>query len=265
MTIMAVTGGIVFVAGVDLVLFSCLFCLGALPLLAPLFYLAAGWSISYGTSMYIAVACFLGLVFAAVVSWLADLQVSLGAPVLVTLALISGLMAGPFVFQKLNPYQRKRITSFLQPEADPKGSGYNLIQSRIAIGSGGLTGKGLLRGSQNVLGFLPHKHTDFIFSVLGEEFGFVGVSALIGTLVFLLFRCIVISFSAADNFSMLVGVGITCMFTFHFLVNIGMTIGLMPITGLPLLMVSYGGSSLLTSMFCIGILTNISINSTNLT
>jgi len=107
---------------------------------------------------------------------------------------------------------------------------------------------------------LPHKHTDFIFSVLGEECGFAGVAGLIACIALLLFRTIAIAFQSDDIFGTYVAVGIACMFAFHFLVNIGMTIGLMPITGLPLLMVSYGGSSLLTSLFCIGLLLNISIS-----
>ena len=260
MTIMAVTGGIVFIAGVDLLLFTCLFCLGGLPLLAPLFYLALGWEISIESSMYVSVVCALLMLLLAVISRVADLQIPMGTPLLVTLALIGGLMAAPFVFGRLNPYQRKRVTSFLQPEADPRGAGYNLIQSRIAIGSGGLTGKGIFKGSQNVLGFLPHKHTDFIFSVLGEECGFAGIAGLIACICVFLFRAITIAFQARDSFGRFVAIGIVCMFAFHFLVNIGMTIGLMPITGLPLLMVSYGGSSLLTALFCVGLLLNISMS-----
>lgn len=259
MTIMAITAGIVFIAGINLVLFTCLFCLGAVPLLAPLFYLALGWDISFESSLYVSISCALLMLVFAVISRVADLQIPIGAPILVTIALIGGLMAAPLVFNKLNPYQRRRLTSFLQPEADPRGAGYNLIQSRIAIGSGGLAGKGVFKGSQNVLGFLPHKHTDFIFSVLGEECGFMGIASLISCIGLLLFRAIVIAFQAKDNFGKFVAIGVACMFAFHFLVNIGMTIGLMPITGLPLLLVSYGGSSLITAMFCIGLLLNISL------
>jgi rod shape determining protein RodA len=259
MTIMAITGGIVFVAGIDLVLMTCLFCLGGVPLLCPLLCVMMGWPVTLQSVGPLAAGIFLLFLLVAVVARLARLNVSLIAPLLITLALIGGILASPLIFNKLNPYQRLRLTSFLQPEADPRGSGYNLIQSMIAIGSGGFWGKGLYRGSQNVLGFLPHKHTDFIFSVLGEECGFWGIALLIGGLAVVMARSLMIATSARDNFGTFVCVGVSSMFAFHFLVNIGMTVGMMPITGLPLLFVSYGGSALLSTMFCVGLLLNISL------
>lgn len=259
MAVTAITGGIVFVAGMDWVLMACLFCLGAVPLACPLVCIGLDWPVTHASVVPLALGIVLLFALVAVVARLGRMPIPLLTPLLICLALVAGILASPVVFHKLNPYQRQRLTSFLQPDADPRGSGYNLIQSMIAIGSGGLTGKGLYRGSQNVLGFLPHKHTDFIFSVLGEEWGFWGVVLLVLLIVLLLARSLLIAAAARDAFGTFVAVGITSMFAFHFLVNIGMTLGMMPITGLPLLFVSYGGSALMSAMFCVGLLLNVSL------
>ena len=158
----------------------------------------------------------------------------------------------------LPEHAKERIDVFLNPESDPRGSGYNIIQSKIAIGSGGLTGMGLLKGNQTQLGFLYPKTTDFIYSVIGEEMGFIVAGAIILLYVYLITKCIYIAKTAKDRAGSLIAIGITGIFLFHVLENIGMVMGLLPITGVPLPFISYGGSSLITNFICIGLLLNIS-------
>ncbi len=154
-------------------------------------------------------------------------------------------------------YQLMRLIVFLDPSLDPQNYGYNIIQSQIAIGSGGLYGKGLFSGTQTRLNFLPEQHTDFIFSVVAEELGFIGSMVVLFLFFLLLWKGIEIISQAKDRFGILIAGGVVFMFTFHILENIGMTIGMMPITGIPLPFLSYGGSSLLTNMLAIGLLLNI--------
>ena len=158
----------------------------------------------------------------------------------------------------LNPTQQERIKVFIDPSLDPLGSGYNAIQSKIAVGSGMVTGTGLLQGAQTQFGYLPIKSTDFIFSVISEELGFVASVGVILLFVILIIRLIRISRNAKDDFASLMVIGITGMIFFHFVQNIGMTIGLLPITGVPLPFVSYGGSSLITNGLAIAIALNVS-------
>lgn len=158
----------------------------------------------------------------------------------------------------LNPTQQERIKVFINPELDPLGSGYNAIQSKIAVGAGMIFGTGILNGAQTQNGYLPIKSTDFIFSVISEEMGFIISTLVIVIYVILLIRIIRISKNARDDFSSFMVIGIAGMFFFHFVQNIGMTIGLLPITGVPLPFVSYGGSSMITSGMAIGIALNIS-------
>lgn len=175
----------------------------------------------------------------------------------------TNILAGittPYVFNRLEPYQQKRITTIFNPEADPLGSGYQIIHSKIAIGSGGLFGKGLNRGEFTQLGFLPHAHTDFIFSVVCEELGFFGSLAVIGGLFFIVYRGIMIATEVKNTFLSITAVGIATVFAFHMLVNIGMVIGIMPVTGLPLPFLSYGGSSCLTNALMVGLLLNFRVN-----
>ena len=157
----------------------------------------------------------------------------------------------------LHDYQKARILTFLDPESDPLGAGWNIIQSKIAIGSGGPTGRGFLQGTQTNYEFLPVAHTDFIFSVIGEEFGFLGGAVILFLFLFIICRCLHIAHLANSRFSSLLAVGLASMLTFHVFVNVGMTIGVMPITGLPLPFLSYGGSSLLTNCFAVGLLLHI--------
>ena len=171
------------------------------------------------------------------------------------LALVAAATAfSPFV---LKAYQRQRLLVFLHPDTDPQGAGWSLTQSKIAIGSGQLLGKGLFHGTQTQLGFVPEHQTDFIFAVVGEELGFVGATLLIGLYAALLGLSMLAVAAARDRYGLLIAVGIVAMFLFQVLINIGMTIGIMPITGIPLPFISYGGSSLITCFMAVGVLLNI--------
>ncbi|MBN1521995.1 MAG: rod shape-determining protein RodA, partial [Candidatus Aureabacteria bacterium] len=172
-------------------------------------------------------------------------------------SVVLGLVAAPFLWMRLAQYQKDRLLTFINPNADPTGSGYTLLQSKVAIGSGGFYGKGWFHGTQTQLGFLPEKHTDFIFSVLGEEWGFVGSAVVISLYFILLYICMSIASRAGSVYGKVAAVGISVMLFTHVFINTAMTVGLMPITGLPLPFMSYGGSSLLTSFIAIGLLLNI--------
>lgn len=157
----------------------------------------------------------------------------------------------------LKPYQKQRITTFLEPERDKKEAGYQIYQSKIAIGSGGVWGKGYLRGTQSQLKFVPEQHTDFIFSVLAEETGFIGVMAVMGLYLGLILSFITTAATARDKLGLFIATGFVFLFSFHFFVNVGMVVGLMPTTGIPLPLFSYGGSSLLSFYIGIGIVMSI--------
>ncbi|MDQ3697119.1 MAG: rod shape-determining protein RodA [Gemmatimonadota bacterium] len=171
--------------------------------------------------------------------------------------LATGVVA-PKLWEALAPYQRNRLLVFLDPSIDPRASGWHVIQSQVAIGSGGLFGKGFLDGTQKRLSFLPAQHTDFIFSVVGEELGFIGVMLALSLFLLLLLRAVRIAEHASDSFSSLVAFGLAIGWLVHIVVNIGMTLNLMPITGIPLPFFSYGGSFLLASWLAVGILLRIS-------
>ncbi|MDH5580792.1 MAG: rod shape-determining protein RodA [Bdellovibrionales bacterium] len=180
--------------------------------------------------------------------------------ILAIIGLISGI--GMYNFG-LKDYQRKRILTFLNPDQDARGSGYNAIQSKIAIGSGRFSGKGFQKSSQASLNYLPENHTDFVFAIFNEEHGFVGAFFLIAIYVALLFRFIWLCQSVPRIFESIVVIGMMSIFFWHILINMGMVTGLLPIVGLPLPFMSYGGSSLLTFGICLGLATSIS-NSRNL-
>lgn len=150
-----------------------------------------------------------------------------------------------------------RLLVLFNPNVDPYGSGYHVIQSKISIGSGGFIGQGLFSGTQSQLDFLPENHTDFIFSVIGEELGFVGSIFVIFLYFLLLYRTLVIAKSSEDIFGSLLACGIFSMWLFQVFINVGMTLGIMPVTGIPLPFMSYGGSALLMNLFCVGILMNV--------
>ncbi len=177
---------------------------------------------------------------------------------------VLGLVSGGLMYQfGLKEYQRKRIVTFLNPGSDARGSGYNAIQSKIAIGSGKFFGKGYLKSSQASLNYLPENHTDFVFSIFNEEHGFVGSMFLISLYLLLFFRFIWLAQSVPRMFDSIVVIGLMALFFWHTFINMGMVMGLMPIVGLPLPLMSYGGSSLLTFGICAGIATSIS-NARNL-
>jgi rod shape determining protein RodA len=157
----------------------------------------------------------------------------------------------------LRTYQRNRLLVFIDPSLDPRDAGYNLAQSKIAIGSGGLTGKGLRSGTQSRLNFIPERHTDFIFSVLGEQRGFLGAIMLLGAYLALLASALSISTSSRDLFGALIAAGLIAMWLFQVLENVGMTIGVMPITGIPLPFMSYGSSAMITNLAGVGMLLSI--------
>jgi rod shape determining protein RodA len=168
-----------------------------------------------------------------------------------------GLVALPFLWRMLAGYQRNRIMTFLDPQRDPLGAGYHVTQSKIAIGSGGIFGKGFLRGTQSQLQFLPEHHTDFAFSVLAEEWGFVGCLALLGLFFLLLMYGIQVAYRAGDSVGRLLALGVVAFFFWPIIINIGMTLGLVPVVGVALPFISYGGSALITSMMAVGLLVNV--------
>jgi len=176
------------------------------------------------------------------------------------LFILSSALTGSLYFAwnyLLIAYQKRRILTLFNPESDPLGSGYHIIQSKIAIGSGGFTGKGIVRGSQSQLDFVPEQSTDFIFSVLAEELGFLGFILLVLIYSLIIFRCMSLSLKCEDNFSRLLGASLTFVFFTYIFVNIGMVSGLLPVVGVPLPLVSYGGSSLITLMASFGIIMSI--------
>ncbi len=177
----------------------------------------------------------------------------------IMIILLVGLLSGTVMYQfGLKEYQRKRIMTFIDPQSDAKGSGYNAIQSGIAIGSGQFLGKGFKKSSQVSLNYLPENHTDFVFSVFNEEHGFFGAMIVIALYVFLFFRFIWLATTVQRIFDSIVAIGLMSIFFWHTIINMGMVTGLLPIVGLPLPLMSYGGSSIMTFMICCGIVTSIS-------
>lgn len=160
----------------------------------------------------------------------------------------------PLIWNRFHDYQKLRILTFLDPGRDPQGAGYQILQSKVAIGSGGILGKGFLQGSQTKLAFLPMQHTDFVFTVVGEELGLLGALVILALFIFLIVRGILIAKKARNTFASFAAIGITTIFAFQMLVNIGMVLGIMPVTGLPLPFLSYGGSSMLLSWIGVGVL-----------
>ena len=201
----------------------------------------------------IALVVVLFLTRASIWDWLLVLGVNIAVGVAV-----------PFIWSMLKSYQKLRIIAFLNPGADPHGAGYHSLQSKIALGSGGLFGCGFMRGSQTQLQFIPEQHSYFIFSVIGEEFGFIGAAVVLALFAIVLWRCFVIAGNAEDVFGSLLASGIAVMTCFHIVANIGMTLGLIPVVGMPLPFVSFGGSSLLMNMIALGILQNVCMRRTKL-
>jgi rod shape determining protein RodA len=200
------------------------------------------------------------LVLLAILS--AQLYLGLGNLLDFLIYAVTGIVGAAYVIGSkhiLKPFQKARLLVFLDPKLDPQGSGYSLNQSKIAVGNGGLFGKGLYHGTQTQLNFVPEHSTDFIFTVLGEELGFLGALLLIGLYSVVLVCGVRAMFAARDRFGFLLAGGLVTMIFFHIVVNIGMTVGIMPITGIPLPFVSYGGSAILTDYAAVGILLNIAM------
>ena len=164
----------------------------------------------------------------------------------------------PFLWQHMKPYQKQRVFSFLDPNQDPLGAGYHMIQAKITVGSGMLWGKGFLQGTQNRLDFLPEKHTDFIFAVVAEEWGFVGATILLVLYGALMAKLLAIAWQARDRFGFCLAIGAVSVVFWQLLINLGMNIGVLPVVGVPLPLLSYGGSSLLTVMMSLGLALNVS-------
>lgn len=170
-----------------------------------------------------------------------------------------------YLYNALSPHQQKRIQSFIDPNTDPLGAGYNTIQAKVAIGSGGLFGKGFLQGNQTQLQYIPEQWTDFIYCVIGEEFGFIGSIIVLILFLYLFLRLLKIASTTKDEFLSLTIIGILSVYIIHYLINIGMVVGILPVIGIPLPFVSYGGSSLLVNMFMLGIIANVYRNRKNFT
>ena len=206
-----------------------------------------------GTSL-VFMAIFFGMVIACGIRW----RILVGI-------ILTGIASFPILWNYvLKEYQKTRLYVFIDPNIDPLGSGYHIIQSKIAIGSGMLFGKGIFQGTQSQLNFLPENHTDFIFAVVGEEFGFIGATILLLLYLILMMRGIKIAKEAGDMFGRLLAVGITSMIAFHVLVNVGMTTGIMPVTGIPLPFMSYGVSALTTDILAVAILLNVNMRKNKL-
>lgn len=172
--------------------------------------------------------------------------------------ILCGIIALPIAWKfVLHDYQKNRVLTFISPTSDPRGTGYNSIQSKIAVGSGKFFGKGFMKGTQSQLEFLPERHTDFIYSVLSEEHGFIGSVAIIGLFCFLFITGIRIAANARDKFGALLVIGVLCYIFWHMTVNIGMVIGILPIVGVPLPLLSYGGSSMLSTMTGLGLVSSV--------
>jgi len=187
-----------------------------------------------------------GLLFLAGVSWIYYLGGVVGIIVVL-----------PHIWERMHDYQKERVLTFIDPERDPLGSGYHILQSKIAIGSGGLMGKGFMQGTQAQLNFLPEKHTDFIFTMFAEEMGFIGAASLLALYLLVLLFIVYMALRCRSTFARLVAAGIgLCLFTYVF-INVAMVTGLVPVVGVPLPLVSYGGTALVTLLLGIGILMSI--------
>jgi len=235
------------------ILLFCMLAWGGVPfwhlliLAAPVIAVVTSWHL---TVYAIALAVLVIAVYLTSRRWL---PVTLMAAIFLSIG-----TATPMLWNKLHPYQQKRLLTFLDPEADPLGSAYQIIQSKIAVGSGGLTGKGFLGGTQTQLKFLPEGHTDFIFSAWGEQFGFVGTIVVVGLFFIVFHRGIRLAARSHNAFHSLVAAGIVSLLTMQVLLNLFMTVGLLPVTGVPLPFISYGGSSLICWMLMSGLLLGVS-------
>lgn len=195
------------------------------------------------------------------VSWWMCKQLRIYLPsfyfVLASVMVLVGLVGGIFVEHQMKPHQRKRVEAFLAPRSDPQGAGYNVLQAQIAMGAGGVMGKGLFSGTQSRLGFVPERHTDFILAVVGEELGLWGTLCVLGLYFIILWRIITVAYLSGDRYGYLVCSGIFGMFFTYMLINYGMLIGIVPVAGIPLPFISYGGSNLVSSLWALGVVQSV--------
>jgi rod shape determining protein RodA len=267
---------LLFAAGAEYFYLLCIIVFGAFAVGIPLFstfiklqtdFLQSGtflanFFLSFNenfTGVYL-LAALIGLImFLWWFMWKLRIRIHVIYPIILCVSIMLGCAASLPVEKSLKDYQRKRLVVFLNPKSDIKGSGYNIIQSKIAIGSGRISGKGFKKGTQTQLGFLPERHTDFIFSVIGEEGGWL-ISQLALLFYFLLvWRALAIARDARDKYGSMIALGLAAMFAFYAFINIGMVMGIMPVTGMPLPLLSYGGSSMVSSLCAIGILLSINV------
>ncbi len=213
-------------------------------------------SFSWNTFIFCA-----GIILLGYLAWILIRQFRIMIPTfyfaLAVMVVFAGFFSGMFIDKQIKNYQRKRVEAFLEPTSDPKGAGYNVIQSKIAIGSGGLVGKGLFSGTQSRLGFVPERHTDFILAVIGEEMGFVGMLGVLLLYLIMLYRVYSVALVSSDMFGFLICCGVFSMFLVYLVVNFGMIVGLLPVAGIPLPLVSYGGSNLVSSIWALGLVESV--------
>lgn len=266
--------GMMFAAGANLFQLAAVFGFGGAAISVPLIYticqvrfplaspttlpgmILATSRMGWATLAAIGVFCALGFLAWRVASWM-RVQIKPAAFAAIPILLSAALLSGILVHRQLKGYQRNRFVSWIAPQSDVQGASYNVIQSQIALGSGGMWGKGLFSGTQSQLGFLPERHTDFVFANAGEEMGFWGTSLILGLYMVLLWRIVAAARQARDRYGYLVCAGLASTIAFQLVLNVGMCVGLMPVAGVPLPLVSYGGSSLLVTLWTLGIVANI--------
>ena len=266
--------GMLFCAGADMFQLFVIFGYGGLAVAVPLVYticqvrfpdatahslpalILATSRMGWATLGAVALFFLIGIAAWRIATWM-RFQVKFAAFAAVPILLSAALLTGIGIHHQLKGYQRNRFVAWIAPKTDVQGAAYNVIQSQIAIGSGGLWGKGLFSGTQSQLGFLPERHTDFVFANVGEEMGFWGASLILGLYMLLLWRVVAAARLARDKFGYLVCAGLASTMAFQLALNVGMCLGLMPVAGVPLPLVSYGGSSLLVTLWSLGIVANI--------
>ncbi len=274
MTFVPVVFGMLFCAGANLLQLGALTVFGACALAVPFLHTlcavfyprspTGSWprivmAALIGGKSSVVLLLAIGCIFAALwglARW-ARLRIDTAVFAALYLVLAGGLGVGIIANRSLKPYQRDRFTAYMAPRRDLRGAAYHVRQSQIAIGSGGLLGEGLFGGTQSRLGFLPERHTDFIYSVIGEEMGFWGAAGLLLLYFFMIWRIVEAGRNARDRYGYLVCYGLAVMFAFQLVLNVGMCVGLMPVAGIPLPMISYGGSSLVIALWSLGIVANV--------
>lgn len=256
MVFMAIWLGMIFWFGISgILLFACL---SAVASAVIMFY--SEFSFYSGTEIKAQLAWPWGVYMLLLMSYLYMARRSLGASIVILVSNIAAGVGIPLVWNRLQGYQKERILTFFDPTRDAWGTGYQAIQSKVAIGSGGFFGTHYLQGTQKGLAFLPERHTDFIFSVAGEELGLVGAVLLLALFLMLVLRALDVALQVRRPFGSLLAIGVASYFVFHVVVNVSITTGLFPVTGLPLPLISYGGSNLLVSSLMVALLLNLSVH-----